>query len=182
MTKRSFEKKPLYRRMNRTTHGVHRNAGGEHRWHRNSKAETREVADEVKNRGMKSVQAGLDFTPLFKFLLSKVGEDFESVYREAVSRLPDGNRHWARDEPVFWMVAKGDDDRRPVVGLGESSFFSGLYVDAAGRLAKVAPEIGPGDIFPVCPCCTHTFNGIPVPNAFDPDRVDRRVAELTRFQ
>ena len=171
MAKRSYQNKPLYRKVNRTTHGVRRSGGGEHRWYRNTKAEAHELANELKTRGMgQSVQAGLDYTPLYWFLLSKVGHAWEPVYKEAVSRLPDGNRHWSREEPVFRMVARTDDDREPVVCLGESSYFSGLYVDADGQLAKVAPEIGPGDINPVCPCCTHTFNGAPVTRAFDPEK------------
>ncbi len=171
MAKRSFDKKPLYRKVNRTTHGVHRNGGGEHRWHRNTKAEAREIVNEVKARGMRqSAQAGLDYTPLFRFLLSKVGEPWEPVYQEAASRLPDGNRHWGRDDPIFWMVARDKEDWQAVVRLGESSYFSGLCVDAEGRLAKVAPEIGPTDINPACPCCTHTFNGVPMTRSYDPEK------------
>lgn len=171
MAKRSFQKKPLYRKVNRTTHGVHRNGGGEHHWHRNTKAEAREIADEVKTRGMRqSAQAGLDYTPLYRFLLSKVGQEWAPIYQEAVSRLPEGNRFWNRDDPIFWMVARTEDDRCPVVCVGESSYFSGLYVDDDGRLAKVVPELGPNNINPACPCCTHTFNGAHVTRPYDPEK------------
>lgn len=166
MARRSHDKKPLYRKVNRCTHGVWRNGGGEHRWHRNTKAEGSEIADEVKGRGMRqSAQAGLDYTPLFRFLLSKVGEDFDDVYSEAVSRLPDGGR-WNRDAPIFWMVARNEDERQETVRIGESTLFSGLYVDANNRLAVVNPDLTVEDIYPDCPCCTHTFNGTVVRNPY----------------
>lgn len=95
---------------------------------------------------------GLDYTPLFKFLLSKVGADWDSIYSEAVARLD-------RPEPIFWLVALHEEDRREVVRLGDRSYYSGLYVDAARVLRVVNPDLAPEDLAPSCTCCTHTFNG-----------------------
>ncbi|MGH1416484.1 MAG: hypothetical protein ACRBB0_23540 [Pelagimonas sp.] len=102
---------------------------------------------------------GLDYTPLFRFLLSRVGQDWDPVFSEAVSRLD-------RPEPIFWLVAEQDNDRRDVVRLGESSYYSGLYVDAGGILNIVDPTITSERIQPQCPCCTHSFNGKVVPRKF----------------
>lgn len=96
---------------------------------------------------------GLDYTPLFRFLLSKVGSEWDGVHREAVSRLD-------RPEPIFRMVARDEDGRREIVRTGESTYFSGLYVDNAGILRAVNPDLGPEDLTPSCSCCTHTFNGV----------------------
>lgn len=100
----------------------------------------------------KGVRRGLDYTPLYRFLLSKVGRPWDDIYSEAKRRLD-------RAEPIFWMVALGEDDRKDYVRLGESSYFSGLFVDESGILRVVDPEIGPSSLEPSCACCTHTFNG-----------------------
>lgn len=66
---------------------------------------------------------GLDYTPLFRFLLSKVGQDWDAVYSEAVSRLDT-------PAPIFWMVAEHEADQEAVVRLGENAYFSGLLINA----------------------------------------------------
>ncbi|MFL6199341.1 MAG: hypothetical protein ACJ76J_09205 [Thermoanaerobaculia bacterium] len=99
---------------------------------------------------------GLDYTPLFKFLLSKVGSDWNDVFSEAVARLD-------RPEPIFWLVALTEPERRECVRLGESSYYSGLYVDTEGILRIVNPELGPEKMTPLCTCCTHTLNGVRFP-------------------
>lgn len=96
---------------------------------------------------------GLDYTPLFKFLLSKVGEDWDLVFGEAVARLD-------KEDPIFWMVAQQEHEQQDYIRVGESSYYSGLYVDQENRLKVVAPEIGPETLQPRCVCCTHTFNGV----------------------
>jgi hypothetical protein len=95
---------------------------------------------------------GLDYTPLFRFLLSRVGENWNEIYGEAVSRLD-------RPEPIFWLVALREDERKEYVQTGETSFFSGLYVDGKGRLQLVNPRLGPEQMMPLCRCCTYTLNG-----------------------
>jgi len=143
-------KKPLYRRVNTRTLGV-RHGGGECRWSRNTKAERANLS----NRGSmhSGRHNGLDYTPLFRFLLSRVGDDWAAVHSEAVARL-------ARPDPIFWMVARCDAEKKPFVRLGESSYWSGLHVDADNRLARVDPDLGVEQMEPSCSCCTHTFNGV----------------------
>jgi hypothetical protein len=98
-------------------------------------------------------QRGLDYTPLFKFLLSKRGP-WNDVHAEATARLD-------RQEPIFWMVALEGHERRPYIRAGESSYYSGMYVDEAGILQLVDPSLGPSSLTPSCKCCTHTFNAVP---------------------
>jgi hypothetical protein len=52
--------------------------------------------------------------------------------------------------PIFWLVAVGSAPRRPVVWIGESSRYSGLYVDDTNRLSVVDPTLGPEKLTPTC--------------------------------
>ncbi len=105
-------------------------------------------------------QRGLDYTPLYKFLLSKVGTNWNEAHSEAVSRLD-------HEEPIFWLVAIREQDKKEYVRLGEASYFSGLYVDSEGLLQKVNPKIGAESLAPQCQCCTHTFNGVRFTRKYD---------------
>jgi hypothetical protein len=107
------------------------------------------------------MRRGLDYTPLFRFLLSRVGDDWDDVYRAALSRLD-------REEPIFWLVARSVPDRMPQVRIGESSYYSGLYVDENNRLAVVDPLLRVENMEPSCACCTHTFNGMTFTRKYEP--------------
>lgn len=110
-------KKPLYTKINRTTRGIHRmNAGGEYRDERNSK---KQPEGNRKSMGKKE-KRGLDYTPLYKFLLSKVGQDWASVHSEAVSRLDC-------EAPIYHMVAILEKERQDIVAISEFTYFNGLY-------------------------------------------------------
>ncbi|CAI8763085.1 PAS domain-containing protein [Pseudomonas sp. IT-347P] len=147
-----MDKKLLYRKVNTRTWGVRRNESVAHyRDQRNSKAASRHEA--MRSSMHPDKQYGRDYTPLFRFLLSRVGGQWDSIFSEAVARLD-------QSEPVFWMVAIHEEDRREIVRLGESSYFSGLYVDEQNCLQKVNPNLKAQDMTPRCKCCTHTFNGI----------------------
>jgi hypothetical protein len=148
-------KEPLYRRVNTRTHGVRHDRGGEYRW-------SRQKDDRTSRGAMHGGQKrGLDYTPLFRFLLSRVGSDWDEVYGEAVARLD-------RPDPIFWLVARSDDEKKAFVGIGESSYYSGLYIDEQGRLALVDPALRVEHMKPYCPCCTHTFNGVPFVQKYQP--------------
>jgi len=149
MKRDSHRKKPLYRKVNTRARGVHHKFGVDYRTSRRS--------DKPSPTSMKKgVKRGLDYTPLYKFLLSKVGEEWDKVYSEALSRLD-------KEEPIWHMVRKDKDDvprwgHRDYFMCGESSLFSALYIDD-GILRVVAPDVGPQSLEPFCPCCTYTFNG-----------------------
>jgi hypothetical protein len=158
-----FERaKPLYRKVNTRARGVHHRKGGDYRHERNSKRERSNEADEVSRGPMHGAKRrGRDYTPLFRFLLSRVGEDWENVHKEAVERLDTA-------EPIYWMVARNDHEKTPTMRT-ENAFFSGLYVDEAGKLAKVAPDLRNEDLMPQCACCTHTFNGVALVQKYKPE-------------
>ena len=149
-------KAPLYRKLNTATHHARRETGGEFRHERHAK----HANDWDSTRaGMHGRQRhGYDYTPLFRFLLSRVGRRWDEVHSEAIARLD-------RPDPIFLMVAAPGAERRAVVRTGHSSYVSGLYVDDAGILQLVDPELGEDTLEPSCKCCTHTFNGLPFTRA-----------------
>jgi hypothetical protein len=149
-----MQKKPLYRKVNTRARGVHHNFGGQYRHQRNTKAD---VQSELKSGSMHGKhRRGLDYTPLFKFLLSKIGKRWDDVFSEAVSRLD-------KSEPIYWLVARSELEQRDYVCIGEATYFSGLYIDHAGLLQIVNPTLRAEDMQPHCTCCTHTFNGTRFP-------------------
>jgi hypothetical protein len=143
------EKSKLYRKVNTTIFNVHHDFGGDFSSTRNSKNETLE---QTKGKMFGKKQRGLDYTPLYRFLLSKVGYNWDEVFSEAKSRLDDV-------KPVFGMVALKESEKKDLVGIGESSYFSGLYVDSNSILQLSNPNLKAKDMKPSCNCCTHTFNG-----------------------
>jgi hypothetical protein len=157
---RGARKQPLYRKVNTTTHGVHHGYGGDYR---DTRAQSNK-AQAMQSMGAKQ-RRGLDYTPLFRFLLSKVGSNWDQVHSEAVARLD-------REEPIHWMV----DVRAPLgtpeptLRAGESSYWSRLYVDEDKRLRVRDPAITHTSLHPYCACCTHTFNGVSFTRKYDPDR------------
>ena len=143
--------------MNTRTYGVRHGSGAKARWERNTKAAG---LDGAKHGSMHSGQRhGFDYTPLFKFLLSRVGKDWDAVHSEAVARLD-------HDDPISWMVATDRSEGRALFRAGESSYFSGLFVDDQNRLAVVDPDLTPQTMQPFCACCTHTLNGVRLTTPF----------------
>ncbi len=141
------KKPPLFRRVNTTAHGVHHDHGGDYR-------ETRSQGLLKRSMGARA-RRGLDYTPLFRFLLSKVGQPWPAVHAEARARLD-------RPDPIWWMVARHEHTHTEggYFRAGASSYWSTLRVDADGLLQRMDPALGPESMVPSCPCCTHTFNGV----------------------
>ena len=144
------DKKPLFRKVNTRARGVHHNFGGDFKYSRNKK---RESIEQTRGSMHGKKERGLDYTPLFKFLLSKVGEDWDNVFSEAKARLD-------KTEPIFWIVALKENERKEYVRVGESSYFSGMNVDRNNKLQLTNPKLKAEDLVPSCQCCTHTLNGI----------------------
>jgi hypothetical protein len=157
--------KPLYRKVNTKTHGVHHLKGWDASRDRNTKSG-------MQRSLKKNVRRGLDYTPLYMFLLSKVGRPWSEVHSEALSRLPKGddilNNIFNRPEPYR------------ILGTGESAYFSGMFIDDDGILRKVMPEIQNEDILPLCNCCTHTLNGEVLVRKFDPAMDRASILKLYR--
>lgn len=153
----SEKKKPLYRKVNTLARMVRHDFGGEYRYDRNTKQEKESESFGVTKQSMHAkVQRGLDYTPLFKFLLSKVGQEWSGVHSEALSRLD-------KEEPIFWLVAKNEEEKEDVVRIGESSYYSGLYIDEQGIIQKVNPDYNKAQDLITCNCCTFTLNGVVIP-------------------
>ena len=145
-------KKPLlYRSVNTRTHGVHHGSYCAYRYERNTKSEK---AVQSNRSSMHSHHRhGFDYTPLFRFLLSKVGHPWDQVFSEVNARLD-------RPAPIFWMVALHESDKQDYVRTDENSYYSGLWVDDAGLLQKVNPQLTPERMPTFDDTNTHTFNGV----------------------
>ena len=155
---RDHRPKPLYRKVNTRTHGVRHGCDRMAGRARNSKAARK---DEGRQQGMRQgVRHGLDYTPLYRFLVSRVGQAWDAVYSEAVARLD-------HEAPIWHLAARGGGPRAPKVRTGASTWFSGLYVDPDGMLAKVDPRLDAARLRPDCACCTHTFDGVPFGLPYD---------------
>lgn len=148
------EKEPLYRKVNTRTRMVRHHKGLDYRHERNTKAVKSSEASRASMHG--KYRRGFDYTPLYQFLLSKVGQPWAQVHQEAVARLD-------QPDPIFRMVARTPDDESPMVSVGEHTFYQGLRVDEEGILRVVSESIGPHDVPRWCTCCTYSFNGKPVP-------------------
>jgi hypothetical protein len=146
----SRSRAPLYRKVNTRARGVYHHFGGDFRHQR----ATEKLRDERHGTMHGQRRRGLDYTPLFQSLRSKVGEDWNVVFREAVTRLD-------RPDPIFWVVSLEERNKQDYVCVGDSSYFSGLFVDHDGRLQLAHPALCVSTLTPSCGCCTHTLNGIP---------------------
>jgi hypothetical protein len=141
-------KEPLFRKINTRTHHVRREAGGEFRHERSSSKDW----ETTRGSMHPDTKHGHDYTPLHRFLLSRVGRPWVPTRSEAEARIDD-------DSQITWMVAEAGEERRACVRTGENSYFSGLFVDDEGVLRVVDPELTAETFLPSCSCCTHTFNG-----------------------
>jgi hypothetical protein len=146
------EIKPLYRTINTRTHHVRHNSGQDSKHDRNTKNGMGKSMKRDTNRG-------LDFTPLYIFLISKIGKNYDDVYSEALSRIPKSEK-----EVIDHLFEDGQDKHFPYVRCGEHSYFSRLTVDKNGLIQKFYPDLTINDIYPSCDCHTHTFDGKVITN------------------
>lgn len=147
--------KKLYRRVNTTTRHHSNNPGTRYRQDRNNKRPPDEMLPQRESMHGRQLR-GLDYSPLFYFLLGKIGQCWDDVYSEAKSRLD-------KPDAIFRMVARYEHDQQDYVCCGDFSFFPGLFIDEQGMLQQVNPHISAEDIAVTCRCCTHTFVGVVVP-------------------
>ena len=99
---------PLFRRGNRRARNVDHGHGGDFRHQRNTKRER--DSDQTRGSMRQGRRRGLDYTPLFRYLLSKIGEGWGEVFSKAAARLDS-------TEPLFWMVARQPHERQDYVRL-----------------------------------------------------------------
>ncbi len=166
------EKPKLYRKHNKRVIAsrCHFEEQKEFRHQRN----TKEFKNSEKMRGsMHSTrQLGVDFTPLYRFLHSKVGHKWDDVQSEALSRLDEHGMEGI--EHAVDIVPEAGYPPGGFFRVGESSYWSSMYVDENGFLQFVDPEERPKI---QCLCCTHTFNGVPMKlvaeNYWSPEKFDQ---------
>lgn len=144
-----FTKKKLYRKVNTKARGVFHLTGIDYKHVRNKK---RETTEQVRWSMHGKKLRWLDYTPLFRFLLSKEWQKWDDVFSEAVYRLDS-------QDPIFWMVAIHEHEKQDYFIIWESSYYSGMYVDEQWILRLTNPNFKSSDIGKKCTCCTHTFNG-----------------------
>ena len=149
------KKEPLFRKENKSSLYTHYyvKKGGDFRHERHTK--------EMKNfegthKSMKSGKFDYDYTPLFRFLQSKVGKKWDNVYSEAVSRLND-------TKPIFWLVKLHESNNiieefsfPAIARIGQNSCWHTLTVDENGILVYIDKT---ATITPSCSCCTMALDG-----------------------
>lgn len=147
-------KEPLYRKVNTRARNVHHHSGSDAKYDRHTK---HGMSTKMKH----GIHRGLDYTPLYRFLISKVGQPFDRVYSEAVHRLdkPDAIYHIILDKDNLGDIMMRYGSEKGYVKCGEGSYYSQLFVDENGILQFVNPQLKNEDLKPSCGCCTHTFNG-----------------------
>lgn len=144
---------PLYRKEKKTGLSTHYYVitGGDYRHTRNSK---KQKQFDGHKQPMNSGKWGVDYTPLYRYLLSKVGQIWDEVYSEVCKRLPVEHR-----QAINYMVVTDTNEPEPYFRYGENSYFSTLTIKD-GILVKVDGEksfIPPSRIKSVCN--TYSFNG-----------------------
>lgn len=153
-----MKKEPLYRKDNKRAIKYCGDKGGDFKHTRHTKVFKNSDSTHASMHG--KTKRGYDYTPLFRFLLSKVGKDWDEVFSEAKSRLD-------KEEPIFYMVALYEENKQETINYGSNSKWSGLFVDESNILQKVNPNLTVSDLFPGCSCCTHTFNGKVIANEWN---------------
>lgn len=149
--------KPLYRKVNRKSSYQCRCTeakGGRFAWARHSKAMRQFDGRRLPTRNAKSpyMTDGYDYTPLYRYLLSRVGEPWDDIYAYVKPRLNT-------TEPIWWLVSRTGfpKDNLSFCRIGEGSYWSRLWIDPEGRLQKVDPTHSHTE--PDCQCHTYSFDG-----------------------
>lgn len=172
------EKKPLYRKVSKTTHNGFPHAN----YDSNPRSRQSRHTKKGMKRGMNTQEdrrghGVYDYTPLFMFLLKQEGRDWDEVWKECNERLNT-------TDPVRDMVVnvyknglvnpnyKPDYEASPGTGFngkhfypgkyfcyGEGSSFSTMYVDENNKLQFVDKNFKCGPSYEVERRWGETFNG-----------------------
>jgi len=176
------QKEKLYRKDNKLANHYEGDRGSDYRHDRHSK-KTQVFLESGSFIPMKKRDRGMDYTPLYKFLLSKVGCNWDEVHSEAVSRLD-------KEDPIWYIVKLdvnpvrmgGKSFPTSVVWMGDTSQYSALTVNEDRILVKIDENAKPYP--PSCKCCTFTFNGKPIPKLGEKktlERIQEVQAEYQKF-
>lgn len=140
-----MEQKPLYHKLRKTTHNgsPHLDFPGKRRFRYDRHTEKVKNSDKVfEGFHKKSTEDkwNYDYNHLFKFLLKSVGKNWDAVWKECQHRLKS-------TEPVSYIVINirknglpyfyDVKDEQPFARVGETTYYSTLYVDEGGILQYV---------------------------------------------
>lgn len=141
---RNEGKPPLYRKVNKRTHNgsnyLYFYTKQRYRFDRDKKQDVLPEKTAIK-RHNSIHRTGYDYTPLYKFLHAHVGQPWDAIYQECVSRLES-------PEPITYIVMNVNKrglvtDNHPGIDLpkmiydGIESYWSALWVDEDGLLQFV---------------------------------------------
>ena len=152
----NIKKKPLYRKENKTCinwQGNHRR-DDDFKHERHTKKFKKFDGNKMSMKGKR--KKGYDYTPLYRFLHSKVGQDWNEIYSEAKSRLD-------KTDPIFYIVEKPNtpytrlaSSPKDIARVGEGTYWHTMYIDENKTLQFKNKE---ATIKASCNCCTHTLDG-----------------------
>lgn len=176
-----MDSKPLFRKISKTSHDGYRfyyYPRKRAKFDRHTKNGTRRSL--ASQNEWKEMESMYDYTPLFLFLLKKVGTNWDDIWKECQQRLNS-------IEPVLIMVVNvgrnglvvtyndysqpsglfveeqtDGTSYGPCFRYGENTYFSTLFVDDNHLLQYVdSDHVHPTSEYPFD---TISFNGKPVPN------------------
>jgi hypothetical protein len=127
-------KEKLYRKINKKSLSTkyYVKKGGEYSWKR-SKVNC--DLEYPMFESMKSKKLGRDYTPLYRFLESKIDQVWNDIYSECVKRLDT-------TDPIWWVVVNSDlsiikHNYNNIVRIGQGSYCQRLYINKDGILKSL---------------------------------------------
>lgn len=148
--------KPLYRKRSKDKDRI----CPQSKWDRNTKKGIR------KSLASKRWD-DFDYTPLYNYLLTQIGEDFNVIHSYVQKRVNNINRIYDIIKPSTYKLS--------YVRVSENAYYSALYIDEYNTLKKINPNFNIEHMYPFCSCCTHTFNNKIVTNVCTWDKLTGRM-------
>jgi hypothetical protein len=146
-----MKKDPLFRKINTTAHGsICKNKRA--KYDRNTKKG-------ISQKMGSNHKHGYDYTPLVRFLLSKIGSHWDEIYSEISKRSIDKKILSLFVSFRKENIPQFDGKIVPYIRISDSSYWSAMFFDDNNILQLVDPNLKKDDIPIWCKCCTHTFNG-----------------------
>lgn len=175
-----MEKKPLYRKVSKTTHNGFPHADFDTKRRAKYARHTKEGMERgMSKRHDHNGYGEYDYTPLFKFLLKQEGRDWNEVWQECCQRLnttepvqymvvniyknglvnPNVEIYLSDEEKLDWKGRNLANDIYAAFRYGEGSSFSTMYVDEDNKLQFVDKNYVTGPNYEIERRWGETFNG-----------------------
>jgi hypothetical protein len=133
-------KEKLYRKENKSSLSSHYNvvSGGEYRHERHSK-KNKDFENAPRKTSMVSGKFQYDYTPFFRFMIAKVGTNFDAACSEAKPRMD-----YRFFEVLGWIFSglnpHENDGDNSMFRCGESTTYPRLIVDENGLIQFKDPN------------------------------------------